>query len=327
MKTSTTMPNKNVSLAMFNRNVGLALVAVIFIVLAVLPQISEAYVVVLFSDIMKFVVLTVAWVMFAGPTRYISLASAAFYGVGLYTAAILNADLPFPVVVILAGVFCFIVALGVGALTLRLKGVYFTIFTFGLVQLLFYAVAEVERIATGKRGRFVSTEGTETVYYAMLILAVLTLAVAVLIRRSRHGLALKSIGQYEDAAAHSGVDVTKTKVIIFAISSIFMGMAGAIVATRRAYIDPGIAFDLNVSFLPVLMAILGGLKHLIGPVIGAVIFAYLGEFLLTRLPELYMLVFGAVMVLAILFLPQGILGLLQQLWRKYRGGVRAPARG
>ena len=218
-------------------------------------------------------------------------------------------------------------ALGVGALTLRLKGVYFTIFTFGLVQLLFYAVAEIERIATGKRGRFVATEGTETVYYAMFILVVVTLLVAVLIRRSRHGLALSSIGQYEEAASHSGVNVVRTKVLIFAVSSIFMGMAGAIVATRRAYIDPGIAFDLNVSFMPVLMAILGGTRHLVGPVIGAIIFAYLGEFLLTRLPDLYMLVFGAVMVIAILFLPRGLVGLAQQLWRKYRGGARAPAGG
>lgn len=310
-----------------SKNAGLVLLGIVFIFLAVLPQLTHAYIIVLFSDIMKFVVLTVAWVLFAGPTRYISLASAAFYGVGLYTAAILNASLPFPLVVILAGVFCFVVALGVGALTLRLKGVYFTIFTFGLVQLLFYAVAEIERIATGKRGRFVATEGTETVYYAMFILVVVTLLAAVLIRRSRHGLALSSIGQYEEAASHSGVNVVRTKVLIFAVSSIFMGMAGAIVATRRAYIDPGIAFDLNVSFMPVLMAILGGTRHLVGPVIGAIIFAYLGEFLLTRLPDLYMLVFGAVMVIAILFLPRGVVGLAQQLWRKYRGGARAPAGG
>ncbi len=308
-----------------NKSFSLALLGIIFVVLAILPQLTEAYIIVLFSDILKFIVLTVAWVMFAGPTGYISLASAAFYGVGLYTAAILNAQMAFPVVVILAGVFCFIVAVLVGMLTLRLRGVYFTIFTFGLVQLLFYAVAEVERIATGKRGRFVSTEGTETVYYAMFIVAVLVLVTAVLLRRSRYGLALQSIGEYEQAAEHSGVNVVRTKVVVFAVSSVFMGMAGAIVATRRAYIDPGIAFDLNVTFMPVLMAILGGMTNLIGPVIGAVVFAYLGEFLLTRLPDLYMLVFGAVMVLVILFFPQGLWGLLAQIWAKLRGGRRAPA--
>lgn len=251
------------------------------------------------------------------------MASAAFYGVGLYTSAILSGEIPFPLVIILAGVFCFVVALGVGALTLRLKGVYFTIFTFGLVQLLFYAVAEAERIATGKRGRFVSTESITTVYWAILVVAALVLIVALLLRRSRHGLALQSIGAYEEAAAHSGVNIMWTKILVFALSSVFMGMAGAIIATRRAYIDPGIAFDLNVSFLPVLMAVLGGMTNLIGPVIGAVVFAYLGEFLLTRLPDLYMLAFGAVMVLAILFFPQGIWGLLVQVWRRIKKG-RAP---
>ncbi len=306
------------------KSLGLAVLGVIFVALAVLPLLTEAYIVVLLSDILKYITLTVAWVMFAGPTGYISLASAAFYGVGLYTAAILNGEIPFPLVIILAGIFCFIVALGVGALTLRLKGVYFTIFTFGLVQLLYYAVAEAERIATGKRGRFVSTEAVDTVYWAMLIVTVLTLVAAMLLRRSRHGLALQSIGEYEEAAEHSGVNVVRTKMLVFAVSSVFMGMAGAIIATRRAYIDPGIAFDLNVSFLPVLMAILGGTTNLIGPVIGAAFFAYLGEFLLTRLPNLYMLAFGAVMVLAILFFPQGIWGLLVQVWRRVRGDRRAP---
>lgn len=316
---------KGVSLSS-NRKISLVILGLIFVVLAVLPQITEAYIVVLLSDIMKYVVLTVAWVVFSGPTGYISLASAAFYGIGLYTAAVLNGRLPFILVVIIAGAFCFIAATGIGALTLRLKGVYFTIFTFGLVQLLYYAVAEVERVITHKRGRFVVTEGTETVYYAMFILVCLVLITAILLRRSRHGLALQGIGEYEEAAAHSGVNVTLTKVFTFALTSIFMGMAGAIVATRRAYIDPGIAFDLNVTFFPVLMAIFGGMMNLIGPVLGAAIFAYLNELLLTRLPELYMLVFGVVMVAAIMYLPNGVMGLFQKVWARVQGGARAPTR-
>ncbi len=118
----------------------------------------------------------------------------------------------------------------------------------------------------------------------MFIVAVATLLVAWLIRRSRHGLALQSIGEYEEAAAHSGINVVRTKVLTFAVSAIFMGMAGAIIATRRTYIDPGIAFNLNNTFLPVLMAMFGGMGNLIGPVIGAAIFTYIGELLLTPVP-------------------------------------------
>ena len=92
-----------------------------------------------------------------------------------------------------------------------------------------------------------------------------------------------------------------------------MGMAGAIIATRRTYIDPGIAFNLNTSFLPVLMAMFGGMGNLVGPVIGAAVFTYVGELLLTTFPDLFMLIFGVVLILAIVFMPNGILGLAQQV--------------
>jgi branched-chain amino acid transport system permease protein len=307
----------------------LAVLAVILVVLVILPlpQIAGGkYVVTLFVDIMKFVVLTVAWVIFSAPTGYMSLGTAAFYGTGFYVAALLSGTVPFPAIILLAGAFSFVLALAVGALTLRLRGVYFAIFTFGTVELVRLVVMEVERAISKTRGRFVVTEKTETVYWAMLAVVVLTLLTAVLIRRSRHGLALRSIGEYEEAAAHSGINVTRSKVIAFAVSAIFMGMAGAIIATRRTYVDPGIAFNLSHSFLPVLMALFGGMAFLAGPVIGAIIFTYLGETLLTEFPELYMLIFGLVLIAAILFLPNGVLGLVQQLWRRIRkGGTRARA--
>ncbi len=308
-----------------NRVLTLALLAVAFVVLAILPQLTGGYIVTLLVDILKFAILTVAWVMFSGPTGYMSLASAAFYGLGFYIAAVFSKDLPFPVLVLMAGAVAFFVAVGVGALTLRLRGVYFAIFTFALVLLVQSVVLEIERVVTHTRGRFVETVSTEGVYYALFIVLVLTLLTALLIRRSRYGLALQSIGEYEEAAAHSGINVVWTKVLIFAVTAVFMGMAGAIIATRRTYIDPYIAFNLNTSFLPVLMAMFGGMGNLLGPVLGAALFTYIGELLLTRFPDLYMLIFGVVLILAIVFMPLGFVGLIQQVWRKIRGGRRAPA--
>ena len=308
-----------------SRWLGLGLMVAILVLLGLLPTITSGYLPVLFTDILKFVILTVAWVLFAAPTGYISLATGAFYGLGFYIAAVFNGPLPFAVVVIIAGIAGFIVALLVGALTLRLRAAYFCIFTFALVLLISNVVLEVERLVTKTRGRFVETVSVETAYYAILIVAVATVAVAWLIRRSRHGLALQSIGEYEEAAAHSGINVVRTKVVTFAASAIFMSMAGAIIATRRAYIDPGIAFSMNNTFLPVLMAMFGGMGNLVGPVIGAAVFTYIGEILLTRFPDLYMLIFGVVLIVAILFMPNGIIGLLQQIWRKLRGGHRASA--
>ena len=118
----------------------------------------------------------------------------------------------------------------------------------------------------------------------MLGIFVILMVVAFLIRRSKFGLALQSIGQDEDAASHAGVNVTPVKVITFAVSSIFMAAAGAALATRVTYIDPGSAFNINYSFFPVLMAIFGGMTNLYGPVIGAAAFAYLEEILTTRFP-------------------------------------------
>jgi branched-chain amino acid transport system permease protein len=298
---------------------------VIFVVLSLVPTMTQGYWVTLLTDILRYAILTVGWVIFSGPTGYMSLATAAFYGLGFYVAAVLNGPLPFAVVIIAAGVAAFVVALGIGALTLRLRGVYFTIFTFAVVLLVNNVVLEIERLVTGTRGRFVETESTAIAYYAMFAVAVLTVLVAVLLKRSRYGLALQSIGEYEEAAAHSGINVVRTKVLIFAASAVFMGMAGAIIATQRTYIDPGIAFNMNTSFLPVLMAMFGGMGNLVGPVIGAAVFTYLGDFLLTRFPDLYMLIFGVVLILAITFMPNGILGLAQRVWRKIRGGGRAPA--
>jgi branched-chain amino acid transport system permease protein len=149
----------------------------------------------------------------------------------------------------------------------------------------------------------------------MLGIFVLLLITSFLIKSSKYGLALLSIGQEEEAAAHTGVNVTMVKVITFAISSFFIGAAGAVMATKWTYIDPFIAFNPFFSFMPVLMAIFGGVGQLYGPVIGAAIFTYLEEFLITKFPELYMLIFGIILVIAILYLPDGLVGLIQK-WRK-----------
>ena len=304
-------------------NLGLLVVA--FVVVGLVPTMTQGYAVTLLTDILRYAVLALAWAIFSGFTGYMSLATAAFYGLGFYIAAVTNDFLPFAVVIIIAGAVAFVIALLVGALTLRLRGVYFCIFTFALTLLVSNVVMEVERIVTKTRGRFVATETTSTAFYAMLAVMALTFVIALAVRRSRHGLALQSIGEYEEAAAHSGINVVRTKVVIFAVSAITMGMAGAIIATRRTYIDPGIAFNLNTSFLPVLMALFGGMGSLIGPVIGAVVFAYLQETLLTSFPDLYMLLFGVVLILSMLFMPNGIVGVLKTIRGKIRGGRRAPA--
>ena len=292
-------------------------------VLATLPLYGSAYSVILVTSIAMYVVLTVSWTIFSGPTGYISLASAAFFGVGIYTSAILGKELPLLVLVLLGGILSFFLAILVGALTLRLKGIYFAIFTFGLVELMKHLLLWYEVKYTGTRGRFVIVVDNETIFFIMLGIFVLLLITAYLIRRSKYGLALQSIGQYEEAASHMGINVTALKIVVFAISAFFMGMAGAIMATRWTYIDPYSSFNSLLSFLPVLMAIFGGMGQFYGPIIGAAIFAYLEELLLTRFPYYYMLSFGIILVVAILYMPNGIVGVVQKVLARITGEKHA----
>jgi branched-chain amino acid transport system permease protein len=265
----------------------------------------------------------VSWTMFSGPTGYISLASAAFFGVGIYTSAILGKALPLPLVIGIGALASFCLAFLVGAVTLRLKGVYFAIFTFGLSELIRHLLLFWEIHVTHTRGRFVVLVDSGTIYYVMLGISVAVLLTVFFINRSRYGLALLSIGEEEEASAHTGVNVVMVKVITFGISALFMGAAGAIMATKWTYIDPYIAFNPIISFLPVLMAIFGGVGHLYGPVIGAAIFTYLEEFLITRFPYYYMLIFGIIMVAAILYLPEGIVGLIKKILKRISGRKHA----
>ncbi|UCC17656.1 MAG: hypothetical protein JSU58_03650, partial [Dehalococcoidales bacterium] len=154
------------------------IIAIILVALATLPVYAAGYTPILFTSIFMYIILSVSWALFSGPTGYMSLATAAFFGVGIYTAALLGDILPLPLFIIAGGLASAVVALLVGALTLRLKGIYFAIFTFGLVMLIAQLLIFFELHVTGTRGRFVIVIDYNTIYYAMLaIFAILMLSV------------------------------------------------------------------------------------------------------------------------------------------------------
>jgi len=268
-----------------------------------------------------YIVLTICWALFSGPTLYISLASAAFFGIGIYVSAVLGDLLPFPMIIGLGGLLSLLVALLVGLSSLRLRGMYFTVFTFGLSELIRHSVQWWEVNITGTVGRIVVSVENTTVYYAMLTIVLMTLALAYLIQRSKFGLALRSIGESEEAADHAGVNVNAVKIMAFAVSTFFMGTAGATMATRWTYIDPSIAFNPLYSFMPVLMAIFGGTRHIRGQVMGAALLTLLADLLLTKFPYYYMLLYGIILLSVILFLPQGLIGLQGEIKKWWKGGL------
>ncbi len=301
--------------AVISRPLFLGLLFLFLILFVTVPVYMPPYLIILMTTVFMYTTLTVSWAIFSGPTRYISLASAAFFGVGVYTSALLGKILPLPAVLVAGSLFSFILALFVGLLTLRLRGMYFIIFTFSISELIRNFLFWWETTMTGTVGRWVVIVDHVVVYYVMLTIFILALLAAYILRRSRYWLALRSIGEQEEAAVHIGVNSTWFKTMAFALSAFFMGATGAIMATKWKYIDPRIAFDPLLSFMPVLMAIFGGTGELYGPVFGAAIFAYLEEVLTTKFPYYYMLLFGVILIVVIVFLPQGLVGLVKQ-WRK-----------
>jgi branched-chain amino acid transport system permease protein len=299
------------------------LVVFLLLLLALPAYAPSAYTVILITNILMYVVLTLSWAIFSGPTGYISLAPAAFFGVGVYASAILSSDLPLPIVIPIGGAASFVLAYLVGSLTLRLRGMYFTMFTFGLVELVRNSVHWWEVNITGTVGRLIIAADNSTVFYAMVATFLAVLFASYLIRRSKFGLALRSIGESEEAAAHSGVNVNRVKVVIFAVSAFFMGATGATMSMRWTYIDPTFAFSILFSFMPVLMAIFGGMGHLYAPITGAAIFSLLEELLTTKFPYYYMLLFGLTMLVVILFMPRGLEGMIEKWRKKIKAGLRS----
>jgi len=292
--------------------------AVLLALLLGLPAYMSSYTVILLTNILMYVVLTLSWAIFSGPTGYISLAPAAFFGVGVYASALLSSTLPLPIVVMVGGAASFTLALLVGSLTLRLKGMYFTMFTFGLVELVRNSLHWWEVNITGTVGRIIISADNTAIFYSMVAIFVAVLLVSYLIKRSRLGLALQAIGESEEASAHSGVNVTRVKAVTFAVSAFFMGAAGATMSMRWTYIDPTTAFNIQFSFMPVLMAIFGGMGHLYAPIVGATVFSFLEELLTTKFPYYYMLIFGLIMLAVIRFMPHGLEGGIEK-WRKSVG--------
>lgn len=292
--------------------------ALLFAALALVPFFVEGYGMALAVGIASYTILATAWALFSGPTRYISLATVAFFGLGAYTVAVLGEVLPWPLVLAAAAANGILLALVVGLSTLRLAGVYFVIFTFGLTELIRQVVTWYEVQVTRTVGRYVFLDiDQRAIYWQLLALAAVLFLTGYLIGRSRLGFALRVIGGDETVARHVGIDTTRAKVALFVLSALFMTLTGAIMAPRWTYIDPAIAFNPQVSFQAVIMALLGGVQRLWGPVLGVIPMTLLFEYLNANFPNYFLLILGVVFMTIVYLLPQGVAGAITgaRAWR------------
>jgi branched-chain amino acid transport system permease protein len=289
---------------------ALALVAIAALLLA--PRLLGAYWLSLLVNILTYVALATGWAFFSGATRYVSLAASAFFGIGAYAVAILAPEYSYGLALLAAVGVSIVLSAFVGLATLRLSGMYFVIFTFGLAALISAMVTWWEFNVAQKAGRHLFLSITTThIYYQLLALCVAIIALWIVRDRSRMGFALKTLGADETVARQVGIDTVALKVGTFIVSSVVMTLAGAILAPRWSYIDATVAFKPDISFLTVIMALLGGATSPWGPLLGVVPLVLISDFLSVTMPDYFSVVLGLVLLGIVFFIPNGLIGLLR----------------
>lgn len=286
--------------------------------LAALPWLLSDFLLALALSCLMYAGLAVSWSMFCGATNYLSLATAAFFGLGAYVTAWGAGALPYGLSVIGGGLVAAAFAALVGAAVLHLRGAYFAVITFGLGELVRHSITYYEKAYEGTVGRIIAeAPESTTVYWMVLLVSSAAVATALAVRQSRLGLALYGIGSDEERAQTLGVNARRSKILAFALSAFFAGALGAAMAVRWTYIDPPTVFNPFIGFQTVLIAMVGGAQTILGPIVSAVVFSLLTEFLRLQFPYLFLVILGLLLILLVLYLPGGIASLfVRSRWRR-----------
>jgi branched-chain amino acid transport system permease protein len=287
------------------------------------PHYGSEFMVSMALTCLMYAALSSSWSLFCGSTRYLSLATSAFFGLGAYTSALTLDSHGWWAAIGLGALVAAAVAAVMGAAVLHLRGTYFAVLTFGMTELIRHAITYWEKQVTGTVGRVLTTvPERDLVYLTMLGLAVAAIAVSIVVRRNRFGLAMAGIGADEQRAQTLGVNTRWVKIGGFALTAAFAGAVGAAMSVRWTYIDPATVFNPFIGFQTVLIALIGGAATLWGPLIAAVVFSLLAETLRLQLPQLYMMSLGALLIGCVLYLPGGLASLRWSTLRQWRDDVR-----
>jgi branched-chain amino acid transport system permease protein len=278
------------------------------------------------TTVFMFVTLAVAWNLIGGYTGYACFGQVGFFGLGAYTTVVLvvHGGLSFWVALPVSAVVAAVFAALIGLPLLRLKGHYFAVATLGVAEGLRELVTNVPRWTGGGAGITIPSTGdgaptlwlgNDGFYLLFLSLAVVSAVVVALISRSRTGYALRAINQDEDAAAAMGVNTTWAKTVAFGVSAALTGAAGAAYAFQQVTIYPERLFDLNITVLMVVMVVIGGAGTISGPILGAAAIAIVSEYLRQHFTEVHTLTLGALIIVAVILLPQGVVNFVRDAVR------------
>jgi branched-chain amino acid transport system permease protein len=300
----------------------------ILVLLAFVPALHSSYYENLGRGVLMFATLSLGWNIIGGYTGYVSFGNVVFFGLGAYTTAVLWQH--WQQQSILLAVVCAIVvgvvfALVLGVPILRLRGHYFAIGTLGIALATQEIISNIDWLGAGSGYAVRPLEAFSSYYYAMWIVCALSMLATYLIARSKLGYALVAIRENEAAAAVLGVDATRYKVIAWTISAAMAAAAGAVFGGANGFVDPPTAFAVDDNVFPIVMALLGGVSTVAGPLVGALILTAINETLWSHFPQIHTLFFGVAIVAVVVFLPRGLLWLLNTRggWKGFLGTLGA----
>ncbi len=279
-------------------------------------------------SVLQYILLATAWNILGGYAGYVNFGTAAFFALGAYVSVALNKLYapPLPVLIVAGGVASGLIGLLMGSLTLKLRGVFFSIATLALA-IVSQAVITNWEFVGGSSGAYVLRPRVgplggsyiEYLFYTMLVMAVAAVALARTVERSKLGFGLAAIRDDEAAAEASGVPTLKLKLLATVASGTLMGMAGAPLPFYVAYLDPPSAFNLAYAVNTIAMPLVGGTGTWIGPVLGAILLTVVQETAMVTISSAAnLLIVGLLMVGFITLAPNGIVGMV----RKLRGDRR-----
>ena len=311
-----------VAFASRSSHIGMAFCAAALLALTAAPLWGGRDDLQLLSEVYTYVALASLWNLFAGYAGLVSVGQQAYVGLGayiLFAFAILAGLSPLWAIP-LAGIIAAIVAMPVAGLVFRLRGHYFAIGTWIIAEVFRLLASQVSVLGGGSG---ISLPASLVIaiassrqwrdfieYWIALALVVAVLALIVLLLRSRYGLALKAIRDSELAAACNGIDVLRTKVLVYIITAAATAMVGAFIFLQRLRISPDAAFSVNdwTAFV-IFITVIGGIGRIEGPIVGTIVF-FAPRQTLADLGTIYLLTLGVVAILVMLMAPKGIWGLI-----------------
>lgn len=295
--------------------------------LLTMPLWAAQYLVLVFMLVFLYLTIAQMWNLLAGYAGLVSLGTQIFIGLGGYTLAVLTEYYNFPVWlgVLFGGVVAVLFALVISVPIFRMRGVYFTIATWIVAEalLVFFSNWAYVRQGMGFFIRAAYKLTTAELYYAALFLGLGAVVLVYVLLRTKLGLGLMAMRDEETAAETAGVEIFRSKLACFLISSFVVGLAGGVFYLSQVFIQPYAAFGINWTIAVVFMVIIGGIGTIEGPVIGAVIYVILQQYL-SEYVGVSLLILGAVAILVILVSPAGIMGSVQ---KKFGFALLSPRRG